>query len=232
MGYRSGGRLPITPLLQLRSVDAMTGLIGRKIGMMQYYNAEGNVVPVTVVETGPCVVVQKKDSTTDGYTALQVGFGSKKAQRVNKATQGHMAKAGKGAFQILREFRLDDVSQYEVGQEIKATDLFKVGDLIDVAGISKGHGYTGVIKRWSFAGFPGSHGTHEYFRHGGSIGNRSYPGRVRKGKKMAGHWGNELISTQNLLVVDIRAEENLMLVRGAVPGSKQGVVILRPAVKK
>jgi len=210
----------------------MTGLIGRKIGMMQYYNAEGNVIPVTVVETGPCVVVQKKDTTTDGYTALQVGFGSKKAQRVNKATQGHMAKAGKGAFQVLREFRLDDVSQYEVGQEIKATDLFKVGDLIDVAGISKGHGFTGVIKRWSFAGFPGSHGTHEYFRHGGSIGNRSYPGRVRKGKKMAGHWGNELISTQNLLVVDIRAEENLMLVRGAVPGSKQGVVIVRPAVKK
>jgi large subunit ribosomal protein L3 len=210
----------------------MTGLIGRKIGMMQYYNAEGNVIPVTVVETGPCVVVQKKDATTDGYTALQVGFGTKKAQRVNKPTQGHMAKAGKGAFQVLREFRLDDVSQYEIGQEIKATDLFKVGDLIDVAGISKGHGYTGVIKRWSFAGFPGSHGTHEYFRHGGSIGNRSYPGRVRKGKKMAGHWGNELISTQNLLVVDIRAEENLMLVRGAVPGSKQGVVILRPAVKK
>ena len=210
----------------------MTGLIGRKIGMIQYYNAEGNVIPVTVVETGPCVVVQKKDATTDGYTALQVGFGSKKAQRVNKATQGHMAKAGKGAFQVLREFRLDDVSQYEVGQEIKATDLFKVGDLIDVAGISKGHGYTGVIKRWSFAGFPGSHGTHEYFRHGGSIGNRSYPGRVRKGKKMAGHWGNEQISTQNLLVVDIRAEENLMLVRGAVPGSKQGVVVLRPAVKK
>lgn len=210
----------------------MTGLIGRKIGMMQYYNAEGNVIPVTVVETGPCVVVQKKEITTDGYTALQVGFGGKKAQRVNKPTQGHMAKAGKGAFQVLREFRLDDVSQYEVGQEIKASDLFKVGDLIDVAGISKGHGYTGVIKRWSFAGFPGSHGTHEYFRHGGSIGNRSYPGRVRKGKKMAGHWGNEQISTQNLLVVDIRAEENLMLVRGAVPGSKQGVVVLRPAVKK
>jgi len=210
----------------------MTGLIGRKIGMMQYYNAQGNVIPVTVVETGPCVVVQKKEVTTDGYTALQVGFGSKKAQRVNKAAQGHMAKAGRGAFQVLREFRLDDVSQYEVGQEIKASDLFKIGDLIDVAGISKGHGYTGVIKRWSFAGFPGSHGTHEYFRHGGSIGNRSYPGRVRKGKKMAGHWGNEQISTQNLLVVDIRAEENLMFVRGAVPGSKQGVVVLRPAVKK
>jgi large subunit ribosomal protein L3 len=209
----------------------MTGLIGRKIGMMQYYNAEGNVIPVTVVETGPCVVVQKKETATDGYTALQMGFGSKKAQRVNKAEQGHMAKAGKGAFQVLREFRLDDVSQYEVGQEIKATDMFKVGDLIDVSGISKGHGYTGVIKRWSFSGFPGSHGTHEYFRHGGSIGNRSYPGRVRKGKKMAGHWGNEQISTQNLQIVEIRAEQNLLFVRGAVPGSKQGVVVLHPAVK-
>jgi len=208
----------------------MTGLIGRKIGMTQFYSAEGNVVPVTVVETGPCIVVQKKQPSTDGYTALQVGFGSKKAQRVNKAEQGHMAKAGKGAFEVLREFRLDDVSGYEVGQEIKAADLFKVGDLIDVAGISKGHGFTGVIKRWSFAGFPGSHGTHEYFRHGGSIGNRSYPGRVRKGKKMAGHWGNEQIATQNLMVVDIRPEENLMFVRGAVPGAKQGVVILRPAV--
>ena len=209
----------------------MTGLIGRKIGMMQYYNAEGNVIPVTVVETGPCVVVQKKDTTTDGYTALQVGFGSKKAQRVNKATQGHMAKAGKGAFEVLREFRLDDVSQYEVGQEIKATDLFKVGDLIDVAGISKGHGYTGVMKRWSFAGFPGSHGTHEYFRHGGSIGNRSYPGRVRKGKKMAGHWGDERVSVQNIEVVDIRPDENLVLVRGAVPGAKRGLVVLSRAAK-
>jgi len=210
----------------------MTGLIGRKIGMMQFYNAEGNMIPVTVVQTGPCVVVQKKEAARDGYTALQVGFGSKKAQRVNKAAQGHMGKAGKGAFAVLREFRLDDVSKYEVGQEIKASDLFKVGDMIDVSGISKGHGYSGVIKRWSFAGFPGSHGTHEYFRHGGSIGNRSYPGRVRKGKKMAGHWGNERISTQNLQVVDIRAEENLLLVRGAVPGSKQGVVIVRPAVKR
>ena len=210
----------------------MTGLIGRKIGMTQFYSAEGNVVPVTVVETGPCIVVQKKEPSTDGYTALQVGFGSKKAQRVNKAEQGHMAKAGKGAFEVLREFRLDDVSGYEIGQEIKAADLFKVGDMIDVAGISKGHGFTGVIKRWSFAGFPGSHGTHEYFRHGGSIGNRSYPGRVRKGKKMAGHWGNEQIATQNLKIVDIRAEENLMFVRGAVPGAKQGVVILRPAVKR
>jgi large subunit ribosomal protein L3 len=210
----------------------MTGLIGRKLGMTQIYNAEGNVVPVTVVQTGPCIVVQKKETASDGYTALQVGFGVKKAQRVNKAARGHMAKAGKGAFEVLREFRLDDVSQYEVGQEIKVENLFKVGDRIDVSGISKGHGFTGVIKRWSFAGFPGSHGTHEYFRHGGSIGNRSYPGRVRKGKKMAGHWGNEQVSTQNLEVIDIRPDENLVLVRGAVPGAKQGVVILHPAVKR
>jgi large subunit ribosomal protein L3 len=209
----------------------MTGLIGKKVGMTQFYNAEGNLVPVTVVQTGPCVVVQKKESAKDGYDALQVGFGSKKSQRVNKPMQGHMAKAGKGAFAVLKEFRLDDVSKYEVGQELKVSELFKVGDRIDVAGISKGHGFTGVIKRWSFAGFPGSHGTHEYFRHGGSIGNRSYPGRVRKGKKMAGHWGDEQVSIQNLEVVDIRAEQNLMLIKGAVPGAKQGVVIVRLAAK-
>ena len=209
----------------------MTGLIGRKIGMTQYYNAEGNVIAVTVIETGPCVVVQKKDTATDGYNAVQVGFGTKKNQRVNKAMQGHMAKAGKGAFEVLREFRLDDVSQFSVGQELKVTDLFKAGDLIDVAGTSKGHGFTGVIKRWSFAGFPGSHGTHDYFRHGGSICIRSYPGRVRKGKKMEGHWGDESMSTQNLEVVDIRPEQNLMLVKGTVPGVKQGVVIVRRAAK-
>ena len=210
----------------------MAGLIGKKVGMTQFYNAEGNVIPVTVVQTGPCVVVQKKEISKDGYSALQVGFGSRKNQRVNKPAQGHMAKAGKGAFEVLREFRLDDVSQFEVGQEIKVADLFKVGDRIDVSGISKGHGFTGVIKRWSFAGFPGSHGTHEYFRHGGSIGNRSYPGRVRKGKKMAGQWGNEQVSIQNLEVVDIRPEENLMLVKGAVPGAKHGVVIMRSAAKR
>jgi large subunit ribosomal protein L3 len=209
----------------------MTGLIGKKVGMTQFYNAEGNVIPVTVVQTGPCVVVQKKETAKDGYSALQVGFGSKKNQRVNKPMQGHMAKAGKGAFQVLKEFRLEDVSQYDIGQEIKVADLFKVGDRIDVSGISKGHGFTGVIKRWSFGGFPGSHGTHEYFRHGGSIGNRSFPGRVRKGKKMAGHWGNERVSTQNLEVVDIRPDEHLMLVKGAVPGAKHGVVIVRRAVK-
>jgi large subunit ribosomal protein L3 len=209
----------------------MTGLIGKKIGMTQFYNADGNVVPVTLIQTGPCVVVQKKESAKDGYNALQVGFGRKKSQRVNKPEQGHMAKAGKGAFEVLKEFRLDDVSQYEVGQEIKAGDLFKAGDRVDVSGTSKGHGFTGVIKRWSFGGFPGSHGTHEYFRHGGSIGNRSFPGRVRKGKKMAGHWGNEQISVQNLEVVEIRPETDLILIKGAVPGARQGIVVVRQAMK-
>ncbi|HXV82769.1 MAG TPA: 50S ribosomal protein L3 [Candidatus Binatia bacterium] len=209
----------------------MTGLIGKKVGMTQFYNTEGNVVPVTVIQTGPCVVVQKKENSKDGYNAIQLGFGSKKNQRVNKPEQGHMAKAGKGAFEVLKEFRLDDVSRFQVGEEIKASDVFKAGDRIDVSGFSKGHGFTGVIKRWSFGGFPGSHGTHEYFRHGGSIGNRSFPGRVRKGKKMAGHWGNEQISVQNLEVVDIRPENNLMLVKGAVPGAKHGIVLVRRAVK-
>lgn len=209
----------------------MTGLIGKKIGMTQIYNAEGNVVPVTVIQAGPCVIVQKKEVSKDGYNALQVGFGSKKSQRISKPAQGHMAKAGKGGFEVLKEFPVDDVSQYEVGQEVKAADLFKAGDRIDVSGISKGHGFAGVIKRWRFGGFPGSHGTHEYFRHGGSIGNRSFPGRVRKGKKMAGHWGHERVSIQNLEVVDIRSEANLMLVKGSVPGGKHGVVIVCRAAK-
>lgn len=209
----------------------MTGLIGKKIGMTQVFGADGIMVPVTVIRTGPCVVVQKKETGRDGYNAVQIGFGNKKNQRVNKPEQGHMVKAGKGAFQVLREFRLQDVGQYEVGQEIKAADIFKAGDRIDVSGTSKGRGFAGVIKRWNFSGFPASHGTHEYFRHGGSIGNRSYPGRVFKGKKMAGHWGNEKVSVQNLEVVGIRPEENLLLVKGAVPGAKRGILIIRRAVK-
>lgn len=209
----------------------MNGLIGKKIGMTQVFSADGSVVPVTVIQTGPCVVVQKREIERDGYKALQVGFGSKKGQRLNKPEQGHLVKAGKGAFQVLREFRLDDVAQYELGQEIKVSDLFKVGDRVDVSGTSKGRGFTGVIKRWGFSGFPASHGTHEYFRHGGSIGNRSFPGRVFKGKRMAGHWGNERISVQNLEVVGVRAEENLLLVKGAVPGAKRGVLLIRRSVK-
>ena len=209
----------------------MTGLIGKKIGMTQLFAADGSLIPVTVIETGPCVVVQKKETARDGYNGLQLGFKAKKSQRVNKPEQGHLKKVGKGAFQVLREFRSQDVSQYEVGQEIKLSDLFKTGDRVDVSGTSKGRGFAGVIKRWGFGGFPASHGTHEYFRHGSSIGNRSFPGRVFKGKRMAGHWGNERVSVQNLEVIDVRAEGNLLLVRGAVPGSRGGVLFIQRTVK-
>lgn len=209
----------------------MTGLIGKKIGMTQFFAADGSVTSVTVIQTGPCVVVQKKETARDGYNALQLGFGSKKAQRLNKAEQGHLRKAGKGGFEVLNEFRIEDVAPYEVGQEIKVTDVFKSGDRIDVTGTSKGRGFSGVIRRWSFSGFPASHGTHEYFRHGGSIGNRSYPGRVFKGKRMAGQWGNERVSVQNLQVVEVRPENNLLLVKGSVPGSKRGILLIRQAVK-
>lgn len=209
----------------------MNGLIGKKIGTTQLFAADGTVVPVTVIQTGPCVVVQKKEALRDGYDAVQLGFGAKKPQRLSKALQGHMRRAGKGAFQVLREFRSEDVSKFEVGQEIKVADVFKAGDRIDVAGTSKGRGYTGVIKRWGFSGFPASHGTHEYFRHGGSIGNRSFPGRVFKGKRMAGQWGNERASVQNLEVVDVRAEDHVLLVKGSVPGPKRGVVVVRRSVK-
>ncbi len=209
----------------------MTGLIGKKIGMSQLFDETGNVIPVTVVETGPCVVVQKKDVAKDGYNALQLGFGTQKNQRVNRPLRGHMAKAEKGSFRVLREFRVDDVSGYEVGQELKVADLVQPGDLVDVTGTSKGRGFAGVMKRWDFRGFSRTHGTHEYFRHGGSIGNRSYPGKVFKGKKMAGHLGNERVSIQNLQVVDVRPEENLLLVKGSIPGSNGGMVLVRRAVK-
>ena len=209
----------------------MTGLIGKKIGMSQLFDDTGNVIPVTVVETGPCVVVQKKDVARDGYNALQLGFGKQKNQRVNRPLRGHMAKAEKGSFRVLREFRVDDVSGYEVGQELTVTDLVQPGDLVDVTGTSKGRGFAGVMKRWDFGGFSRTHGTHEYFRHGGAIGNRSYPGKVFKGKRMAGHLGNERVSIQNLRVVEVRPEENLLLLKGAVPGANGGMVLVRRAVK-
>ncbi len=200
--------------------------------MTQVFSADGNLIPVTAIEAGPCVVLQKKEKAKDGYEALQLGFGPKKSQKVNKPEQGHMGKAGKGAFSVLKEFRSEEISSFEVGQEVKLSEFFKAGDHVDVTGTSKGKGFAGVIKRWGFAGFPGSHGTHEYFRHGGAIGNRSYPGRVFKGKKMAGQLGNEQVSVQNLEVVQIREESNLLLVKGAVPGGKRGVLLIRKTVKR
>ena len=156
------------------------GLLGKKLGMTQLLLPTGRSVPVTVIEAGPCVVVQRKSPDRDGYTAVQLGFASSKAHRETKAAIGHAAKAGKGTFSLLREFYGGE--QLEVGATVTVTDLFKDGDLVNVTGTTKGRGFTGVIKRHGFSGFPGSHGTHEYFRHGGSIGNRSYPGRVFKGQ--------------------------------------------------
>ncbi len=199
--------------------------------MTQVYDPTGVLIPVTVIQAGPCTVVQTKTPATDAYAAIQLGFGEKKQQRATKALRNHCLKAGKGVFQTLREFRLDDTASYAVGQEITISSLFKEGDIVDVTGTSKGRGYAGVIKRHGFSGFPASHGTHEYFRHGGSIGNRSYPGRVFKGKRMAGQLGNERITTQNIVVVSVRADENLILVRGTVPGARNGLVIIRPSVK-
>lgn len=209
----------------------MVGLIGKKRGMTQVLGPNGELIPVTVVEVGPCTVVQMKTVETDGYTAIQLGFGEQKAQRLSKPLRQHCLKAGKGVFSVLQEFKPGADQAFSVGQEIAAADVFKPGDVVDVAGTSKGHGYSGVIKRHGFGGFPGSHGTHEYFRHGGSIGNRSYPGRVFKGRRMAGQFGNVRVTTQNLLVVDVRAEQNLVLIRGAVPGANGGTVTVSPAVK-
>lgn len=210
----------------------MMGLIGKKLGMTQVFDPRGELIPVTVIHAGPCTVVQTKTTASDGYAGVQVGFGDKKAQRATKAYRNHCVKAGKGIFSVLREFRARDGETYTVGQEIDLESVFKVGDRVDVTGTTKGRGFTGVIKRHGFSGFPGSHGTHEYFRHGGSIGNRSYPGRVLKGKRMAGQYGNERNTTQNLEVIEIRSTEHLVLVRGCVPGARNGLVLIRPAVKE
>jgi large subunit ribosomal protein L3 len=161
-----------------------------------------------------------------------VGFGPAKPQRLTKAVRQHCVKADKGVFRILREFRLDDgAPALAPGDELVVEQLFKQGDIVDITGVTKGRGYTGVIKRHGFGGFPGSHGTHEYFRHGGSIGNRSYPGRVFKNKRMAGQYGNDRVTTQNIEVVAVRPADHVLLVRGAVPGARGGVVVVRPAVK-
>ena len=210
------------------------GLVGRKVGMTRIFTDEGATLPVTVLDVSDNRVSQVKTADKDGYAAVQVAFGKRRANRVNKPLAGHLAKAAVEAGRVLKEFRIakpEELGELKPGAKIPVQQFFKVGQLVDVQGITIGKGFAGVIKRWSFAGFPGSHGTHEYFRHGGSIGNRSFPGRVRKGKKMAGHWGDERISVQNLEIVDIRADDNLMLIKGAVPGAKHGIVIVRRAVK-
>lgn len=206
------------------------GLVGKKLGMTQLFDQNGNVVPVTVVEVGPCVVTQKKTVEKDGYEAVQVGFGDLKANKVNKPMKGHFAKGDVAPKRVLREFRLEDCSALNVGDVLKA-DVFAEGDRIDVTGTSKGKGYAGVIKRWNFARLKMSHGTGPVARHGGSMGACSSPSRVWKGKKMAGHLGAERVTVQNLDVVKVDAENNIIAVKGAIPGPKGGIVVIADSVK-
>jgi large subunit ribosomal protein L3 len=211
----------------------MKGIIGKKVGMTQIFNDEGNSVPVTVIDVSTCEIVGKRTIEKDQYTALVVGLVDAKDKHLSKAQIGSFKKAGAKAKRIVMEFRVDadDLAKFNVGEALKPEQLFKKGELVDVQGITKGRGYQGVMKRWNFRGFGQTHGTHEYRRHPGAIGQRKTPGRVYPNKKLPGHYGVEKVSVQNLLVADIIGEKNLILVRGAVPGSNNGVVVVKPAIK-
>ena len=206
------------------------GLIGKKIGMTQIFDEKGNVIPVTVVEAGPCVITQKKTIENDGYEAVQVGFGDVKAQRVNKAMKGHFAKNDVAPKKVLKEFRLEGIADVNVGDILKA-DVFATGDKVDVIGTSKGHGTAGSIKRWNFSRLRESHGTGPVARHAGSLGACSTPSRVYKGKKLAGHYGVDRTTVQNLTIAKVDVENNLIAVKGAIPGPKGGIVVIADAKK-
>lgn len=205
-------------------------IIGKKVGMTQIFDDKGKVVPVTVIEAGPCVISQKKTKEIDGYSSIQMGFIDLKPKKVNKPMKGHFEKSNVAPKKVLREFRLENADEYEVGKIIKA-DIFAQGEKIDVAGTSKGKGYAGVIKRWNFRRLKETHGSGPVVRHGGSIGACSDPSRVFKGKKMAGHLGAERVTVQNLMIAKVDAEDNLIAVKGAVPGPNGGVVFIRDSVK-
>lgn len=210
------------------------GLLGKKIGMTQIFDAKGDCKPATVLELGPCVVLDIKTPERDGYSAVKLGYGEKKAGRTTKAELGVFAKANTTPKAFVREMRLskEECDQFTVGQTLGLDEVFKVGDTIDVVGTSRGKGFQGVIKRYHFGGFRATHGTHEAFRHGGSIGCRLTPGRVMKGQKMPGQMGNRRVTVQNVTVTEILPEKNLMLVSGAVPGSPDGQVQIKHAVKR
>ena len=207
------------------------GLIGRKLGMTQVFDEKGKVIPVTVVELGPCAVVQKKTTENDGYAAVQLGFDDKKVTRTNTPMKGHFDKANVAPKKVLKEFRLEDDSALNVGDIIKA-DIFAAGEKVDVVGTSKGKGTAGAIKRWNFSRLKESHGTGPVARHAGSLGACSDPSRVFKGKKLAGHLGAERVTIQNLDVVKVDAENNLIAIKGAIPGPKKGIVMVVNSVKK
>ena len=206
------------------------GIIGKKLGMTQLFDQNGNVVPVTVVEAGPCLVTFKKTLENDGYEAVQLGYGEIKADKVNKPMKGHFAKNDVAPKRVLKEFRLDDISAMNIGDVVKA-DIFAEGEVVDVTGTSKGKGYAGVIKRHGFSRLKMSHGTGPVARHGGSVGACSTPSRVYKGRKMAGHMGAVKSTIQNLAVVKVDAESNIIAIKGAIPGPKGGYVFIADSVK-
>ncbi|MEQ7054549.1 50S ribosomal protein L3 [Paenibacillaceae sp. P-4] len=207
----------------------MKGILGKKLGMTQVFTAEGNVLPVTVIEAGPCVVLQKKDVENDGYEAIQIGYADKKEKRATKPEIGHAKKANATPKRYVKELRGVDLSQYEVGQELKA-DLFVEGEFVDVTGISKGKGFAGVIKRWGQSTGPMSHGS-RYHRGPGSMGSIQ-ANRVPKGKRLPGHMGTDTVTIQNLEVVKVDAERNVILVKGSIPGPKNSFVNVKSAIKK
>lgn len=207
------------------------GIVGKKLGMTQLFDANGNVVPVTVIEAGPCVISQKKTAENDGYEAVQIGYGDLKASKVNKPRKGHFAKGDVAPKKVLREFRFEDISAMNVGDIIKA-DVFAEGDSVDVRGTSKGKGYAGTIKRWNFGRLKETHGTGPVHRHAGSMGACSSPSRIFKGKGMPGQYGNVKVTVQNLEIVKVDAENNLIAIKGAIPGPKNGTVTICDCVKK
>ena len=204
-------------------------ILATKVGMTQIFNEDGMLIPVTVLQAGPCVVTQVKTDENDGYTAVQVGFGDIREKLVNKPETGHFAKAGVAVKRFVKEFRFENAAEYEVGQEIKA-DIFAAGDHIDATAVSKGKGFQGAIKRHGQSRGPMTHGS-KYHRHAGSNGSATTPGRVFKGKKMAGHMGAVRITVQNLEVVRVDAEQNLILVKGAVPGPKKSLVMIKESTR-
>ena len=202
------------------------GLLGRKLGMSSLFSPEGERVPVTVLEVGPCVVTQIKTRATDGYNALQVGFLEKRPSRVNKPLQGHFKKSGGQAYVSITEFAVDEPSVHALGETLTVDNVFQVGELVDVCGVSRGRGFTGVVKRWGFHGGRATHGSMSR-RAPGSIGASATPSKVLKGRKLPGQDGNRRVTIKNLEVVDIRPEQNLMIVKGAAPGSRSGLIEVR-----
>ncbi len=202
------------------------GILGRKLGMTRLFDGAGAAVPVTVIEAGPCPVTQVKTADTDGYNAVQIAMTPAKEKHTPKALQGHFAKAGKGLFRHLREIRLSGAPEQELGQEL-TVEIFAAGEKVKVTGTSMGKGYQGRMRRWNFAGSKDTHGCEKVHRNNGSIGNNTFPGHVFKGRKMAGHWGNETVTEMGLTIVDVRPEDNVILVKGSVPGPKNGLVLIR-----